>query len=412
MFKEIHLTNFFSFQEGEIKLEADVNLLIGINGSGKSNLFKALDLLRSGMKGGLAEIIRDWGGFDNIYCKCPGETEHPNSIGLKFILDKNFLSRFNYYFQDDIEYTIILRKKPSFDNYDIVEWVNSIKDNGQDFTLLSFQHGCGWIYEKKTKSEEVEEEFEQYGSGNWHRVNYDDKEPEELVLSTIDDSDRYPALTALAKALRSIDVYNYFNTKTDSPLRTSIKATGEEKLQREGENLFPVLNTLDIKHPRVFDQLKDHLNIINEQFIDLKFQQFGSGVFQAYLKEKNLNSAIHAAQVSDGTLKFLCLLAILLNPSRGAVIFIDEPEKGLHPDMLREIASIILNSAKESQIIIATHSPQLLNFFKVRNIRVFEKDEENKTIIKTYNEEDFKEWYNEFAPGNLWEKGELGGVRF
>lgn len=414
MIKKIHLTNFFSFQDQEIALESDTNLLIGINGSGKSNLFKALDLLKQGMKGDLATLIREWGGFDNMYCKCPGETEHQNTIGIKFILDKDHLSSFNYYFKDDVEYMIILRKKPSFDNYDVVEWVNSIKpgDTKSDFTLMNFQHGKGWIFEKEIRDDHAEEERTPYGGKDWKRVEYADKEPEELVLHTIDDSDRYPLLTALAKALRSVDIYNFFNTAPGSTLRTSIKATGEEKLQREGGNLFPVLNTIDIKYTKYFDEIKDRLNIVNEHFIDLKFQQFGSGVFQAYLKEKELDSAINAAHVSDGTLQFLCLLAIFLNPARGKTIFIDEPEKGLHPDMLNEVASMVQHATSGSQVIIATHSPHLLNQFKLRNIRVFEKDERNRSVVRAFQEDAFKEWYEDYAPGQLWENGEVGGVRF
>ncbi len=391
-------------------MEEDINLLIGINGSGKSNFFKAVEMLKSGMKNELSEVVREWGGFDSLFCKTVGSSEYADSIGLNFILDKKNLSEFNYYFQDDIEYQIILRKKPAFDNYDVVEWVNSVKENKSNFTLLNFQHGRGWIFEKEAQND-PNENGGNNGTG-WQKIHYDDKNPEELVLASIDDSDRYPALTALAKALRSIDIYHYFDTSPNSPLRKSIKATGKEKLSARGENLFPLLNTLDIKHTPTFERITCHLNMVNEQFSDVKFQQLGNGVFQAYLKEKKLNSAIHAAHVSDGTLKFLCLMAIFLNPSRGPAIFIDEPEKGLHPDMINHLATIMSEASYESQIIIATHSTLLLNRFKVKNIRVFEKDESNLTQINAFSEEDFQDWYTEFAPGNMWEKGELGGVRF
>ena len=414
MIKKITLDNFFSFQHTEINLESDVNLMVGINGSGKSNLFKALDLLKWGMKGELAELVRSWGGFDNIYCKCSGETEYQDNVGIKFLLDPSVLSKYNYNFQDDIEYQIVLRKKPSFDNYDVLEWVDFVKDDrDQNFRQLHFQHGRGWIIEKKQEDEVLRDEQENYsGSNNWHKVHYDDKNPEELVLADMNDTNRYPALTALAKAFKALDLYHYLNVRPGSPLRMSMKATGEEKLQREGDNLFSVLNTLDIKHTQVSEELRDKLNVVNEQFKDLRFLQYGSGVFQAFLKEQKLKGAIHAAHVSDGTLIFLCLLSILLNPSRGPVVFIDEPEKGLHPDMIVELGALIAEAGKGSQIIVATHSPQLLNGFKLRNISVFEKDKNNTSVVKKFEEKNFAEWYEEFAPGNMWEKGEFGGVRF
>jgi predicted ATPase len=414
MIKKITLNNFFSFRDTVVDLEQDVNLLVGINGSGKSNLFKGFDLLKRGMKGELAELIREWGGFENVFCKCPGGTAHADSVGIKFLLDAAHLSKYNYHFLDDVEYQIILRKKPAFDNFDVIEWVNFVK-TGKDeqFTQLSFNHGRGYIIEKKIVSKDISDKDDiASGIRTWHKVEYDDKNPEELVLADINDSDRYPALTALSKALKSIDLYHYLNVRNNSPLRRSMSATGEEKLHREGDNLFPVLNTLEIKHTQVSERIRERLNVVNDKFNDLRFLQYGSGVFQAFLKEKKLTGAIHAAHVSDGTLLFLCLLAILLNPAKGSVVFIDEPEKGLHPDMLVELGALIAEASLNSQIIIATHSPQLLNGFKLRNIRVFEKDESNTSVVKSYEESDFSEWYEEFAPGYMWEKGEFGGVRY
>jgi predicted ATPase len=122
------------------------------------------------------------------------------------------------------------------------------------------------------------------------------------------------------------------------------------------------------------------------------------------------NTPLHL--ISDGTLRFLCLMAIFYNPNRGEVIFIDEPELGLHPDMINTLYRAIELAAETSQIIISTHSAHLLDYFKLKNVRVFEKDENNATEVEQFSEEDFKGWYKQFNPGQMWRAGDIGGKRW
>lgn len=130
------------------------------------------------------------------------------------------------------------------------------------------------------------------------------------------------------------------------------------------------------------------------------------------LEEDGLLSPIHITHLSDGTLRYLCLLAILFNPSRGSFICIDEPEVGLHPDMLKLVANAIQQAAEDSALLIATHSEHILNQFQIKAIRVFEKDTSNETMVLTYEEADFEGWYERFNPGQMWRAGGLGGNRY
>jgi predicted ATPase len=130
------------------------------------------------------------------------------------------------------------------------------------------------------------------------------------------------------------------------------------------------------------------------------------------LEEKELNSSIHVSNISDGTLRYLCLLSILFNPERGRIICIDEPEVGLHPDMILNIANAIKEASGSSTLIISTHSDNFLNYFEIENIRVFEKNDENSTEVFTYETEQFEDWYESFAIGQMWKQGDLGGVRY
>ena len=147
--------------------------------------------------------------------------------------------------------------------------------------------------------------------------------------------------------------------------------------------------------------------------IKLQFKfNFLGGNIELMLDEKNLNSSIHVSDISDGTLRYLCLLAILCNPCRGSFVCIDEPETGLHPDMIAGIGRLIIEVSKKSNIIISTHSVRLLNSFEVENIRVIEKDKDNASKIFHYTTKDFEGWYQEFSPGTMWCNGDLGGNRW
>ncbi len=130
------------------------------------------------------------------------------------------------------------------------------------------------------------------------------------------------------------------------------------------------------------------------------------------LLEKNMRHEIGMRFISDGTLRYIILLAILQNRNGGYLIGMDEPEGRLHPDMIHSIANMIKDASKDRQLIIATHSPLLLNDFDLEDILVFEKDANNATSVKYYSEDDFPQYKGELLPGQLWLNGEIGGKRW
>ena len=131
-----------------------------------------------------------------------------------------------------------------------------------------------------------------------------------------------------------------------------------------------------------------------------------------WLEEDGLNRAVSPIHISDGTLKFLCLMTILYNPYRGILVCIDEPELGLHPDMINTLYEAIEFAARTSQIIVSTHSSHLLNYFEIEQVRVFEKDENNATIVNQFSKELFAGWQQKFQLGKAWREGVIGGKRW
>jgi len=105
-------------------------------------------------------------------------------------------------------------------------------------------------------------------------------------------------------------------------------------------------------------------------------------------------------------------LAIVFNAQRGELVCIDEPEIGLHPDMVAEIVEGIKSKSFDSQFVVATHSEHVLNQLRVGDVLVFEKDEYNATLVQSFCEDDYEEWAASYATGRLWRNGDLGGNRY
>lgn len=386
-------------------MQPDATLLIGINGSGKSNFFKAIRLLQEGISGkGLRPyIFENLGGFDNIIYK-GNHTGDKSSVEIEYCIDGELIARGNYgyHFIDDIIYTIKIVRTPGTQNYQVQEKIiTKNRDDSAGIVYLDFTAGSGVLNEAVTGV-----------NTKTNLVRYSDFNAQELVLREISDSNRYYALTTLRKALKDVLVYYWFDTMPMSAIRGSVLATSDKRLSATGGNLAQILNTIKINSKEAYRKIVAMLTEVNPNFIGFDFNVIGGGNIELMLDERGLDSSVHVSNISDGTLKYLCLLAVLYNQERGKVICIDEPEVGLHPDMIANVAKAIREAAEDSAIIISTHSSDLLNYFNFDHLRVFEKDEDNATRVSTYSEEQFAGWYDEFALGEMWKAGDFGGVRY
>ena len=201
MLKEVTIANFYSFNKTIITMHPATNILIGINGSGKSNFLKALKLLKEGVAGiGLKKLVLDYfGGFDNAFFKGTNKIDDFKSISFQYKFDGQKISQdgngFN--FTDDIIYQINIIKSASLSNYYIQEKIT----NEKGFVYLDFSNGIGHLTEKVLEK-----------SNKTNLVRYADFDPQELAMKEISDTDRYYALTTIKKAIKDIVVYDYFDT--------------------------------------------------------------------------------------------------------------------------------------------------------------------------------------------------------
>ncbi|MCK7556554.1 AAA family ATPase [Chitinophaga sedimenti] len=233
--------------------------------------------------------------------------------------------------------------------------------------------------------------------------------PGELVLRQISEPDRYYPLYTLKYAIESLAVYSYFDTTTKSPLRQPGSFGIEGKLLPDAQNLLSVLMRIKNHHSLEYEKIEKNIKNINPNFKDINFDLLGSKMFLV-LRENLLAKSVSIEHISDGTLRYLILLSIFYNPDRGYAACLDEPETGLHPDMINSIATSIKYAANNNtQLIIATHSPLLLNLFTLDDILIFEKDGNNKTVVSKKSEEDFDDWNENYLVGQLWLRGLIGG---
>lgn len=400
MIKELIIRDFFSFKgEHTIELTPGVNILLGINGSGKTSFLRAVTLLYEGIAGGgLSALFRQWGTYNAIINAC-GE-DKPECFSITYVFDAETLKKLvpASPFRKDVYYKITVFPIGDGTSYSLCETLYSEDSRGKKktFSYLEFRNGIGQISVRTKNGIEVEK----YGGGMLSA--------QELVLRQITDPQRYLPSFVVREAISSVAGYSKFNF---DKVRQPAESNDMKRLISTGENLSQLLSNLNNNHTFQYEKIRESLSDINPNFTGIGYHFFGSRLYLS-LREKNLSHAIDALHISDGTLKYMLLLAIFHNPNRGALVYIDEPESCLHPDMIRSVAKMVKSAAKTSQIIVATHSALLLNAFELDDILVFEKNDRNESQIKRYSEGDFEDYEGEILPGQLWLNGEIGGKRW
>ena len=400
MIKELIVRDFFSFKgEHTIELNTGVNILVGVNGSGKTSFLNAITMLYEGVAGGgLSSLFRQWGSYNAIVNAC-GEVK-PDCFSVTYVFDADVLRKVVSAspFKKDVYYKITVFPIGDGTNYTLCETLYSEDNKGKKktFSYLEFRNGIGQISVRTKSGIEVEK--------------YDDGmlSAQELVLRQITDPQRYLPSFVVREAISAIAGYSKFNF---DQVRQPADANDVKRLISTGENLSHLLSNLNNNYTFQYEKIIECLSDINPNFTGNGYNVFGSRLYLS-LREKNLSHAIDALHMSDGTLKYLLLLSIFHNPQRGTLVCVDEPESCLHPDMIRSVAKMMKRAAMTSQIIVATHSALLLNAFELDDILVFEKNDKNETQIIRYSEDDFGDREDELLPGQLWLNGEIGGKRW
>lgn len=209
---------------------------------------------------------------------------------------------------------------------------------------------------------------------------------------------------------RNLVVYHFHDTSDTSPAKQTADVDDNRLFRPDAANLPAYLYWLQEKHPVQFRHIEEHIRLVApffEQFV-LAPSQLNEKKIKLEWKQKGSDAYFDAWSLSDGTLRFICLATLLLQPNPPALILLDEPELGLHPFAIRILAEMLEAASKHVQVLLATQSVTLLDNFAAQNVIVAENDG-LKTTFNRLNEEELNVWLEEFSLGELWEKNVLGG---
>ena len=378
LIRRIKQTNLLSFGPNSEEIELKrLNVLIGPNGSGKSNFLEGIDLLRSAPRDLVSPIRKGGGIHDWIWRGKPG------SIAVIGVIVENPQG------SQPLRYQL------------------TFAERGQRFELGSEAIEDERIADGQVYYGQLGREVVIYKDGIRRNLRPEEVKPDQSILAQRKDPDHYPELTYLGEALSRIRIYREWSLGRDSPLRLPQKADlPNDFLQEDGKNLALVLNSFQSK-PAVKRRVLDALCKLYEGITDFYVNIEGSTV-QLFLQEGDM--VIPATRLSDGTLRYLCLLAVLCHPEPPPLICIEEPELGLHPDILPTVSKLLLEASERSQLIVTTHSDMLVDALTNEwwSIVVCEK-RDGQTVMRRLDEEKMAAWLENYRLGELWSSGEIGG---
>lgn len=398
--KELRLTNILSFGPDTESIPfGPLNVLIGPNGSGKSNLLEIISLLRAAPRD-LSAPVKEAGGVRDWLWK---GAENPTATIEAVVANS-------------VDPDMPVRHRFSFVEHGMRFEVTAERiENEEPFPSYTepvyyYRNENGYIKlrAKRQHQARIVSEFGEGEDNDERQLPRDKINPERSVLSQVKDPERYPLLTYLTEMYDSFRIYREWTFGRYTPPRQPQKADlPTEYLSETCENLPLVLQSL---RPRAKQDIFDSLNYLFPEIDDF-YVEISGGWVQLYLEEGTFS--IPATRLSDGTLRYLCLIAILCHPTPPPLVCIEEPELGLHPDVLPHLAELMIAASKRCQLIVTTHSDMLVDALTEtpESVIVCEK-RDGKTKMQRLNRDDLKEWLETYRLGDLWLKGELGGTRW
>lgn len=378
--------NLLSFgpETSPLQLER-LNVLVGPNGSGKSNLLEVIALLRSTSRDIRPVISRGGGAHEWIWKGNPRggaavTTTTVNPWGVQPIYHELAFMDLGQGLQ------IVTERIGDLERAD-----------GKPFPFYEYKIGTPPFF-RPLKSIK-------------HRSTPAVKlDPSLSILAQLRDPWAYPDITFLATTYEDIRLFREWsfgrNTVFREPQRADLR---NDRMEEDFSNLGLFLNSLRRK-PKAKAAVLSHLKDLYEGLTDFDVSVEG-GTVQVFFTEGDFT--IPATRLSDGSLRYLCLLAILCDPEPPPLIGIEEPELGLHPDLIPKIADLLIEASQRTQLIVTTHSDILIDALSERPecVVVCEKHE-GQTTMRRLDRAELAEWLKTYRLGQLWTRGHLGGTRW
>lgn len=358
----ISVTGFKSIKSiDKLKLGA-INVVIGPNGSGKSNFIGVFSFLNAIRTGRLQEYVIKAGGAEKVL-------HFGSKVTSEIHIDISFQGGVNRY------------------------------------SITLAPTGADQLYPSS--------EIVYY----WNKEKYPDKPYSESLASLgleagISDPNSKKISGYVRDHLDQWRLYHVHDTSSNSPMKKTASVDDNRFLRPDGSNLAAFLYYLSKKHQASYNLIKSAIQRVTPFFDDflLEPQKLNKNSIKLEWRHKKSDTYFDSSSLSDGTLRFIALATLFLQPEsyRPSVILVDEPELGLHPYAIAMLAAMVKQASASTQVILSTQSSLLLDHFKPEDVLVANR-EEGSTQFTRLNSDKLQNWLKDYSLGQLWEKNELGG---
>lgn len=355
---EITIKGYKSIRElDSFKLEK-LNVLIGSNGAGKSNFIGIFKLLNEIAEGRLQTFVQKSGGAHTLLYK-------------------------NQKLTDSIYIHV---------GFGLNAYECKVTSNANDGLFFEeercYFHGPGYTqpYQESTFTDGKESGLQK-------------------------KSDR-PVVKNVLASILSWKVYHFHDTSENSEMKRLNDIADNKRLRPNASNLAAYLYLLQQKYKQDYENIVNTVKMVAPFFggFNLHPLSLNSEKIQLEWKHNSSDAYFSASSLSDGTLRFICLATLLLQPKDNlpSTILLDEPELGLHPFAIKLLSNLLVSASTKTQIIVSTQSVTLINQLKPENIIVVDRDDE-QSLFRRIDSAEMKEWVDNYGLGDLWEKNILGG---
>lgn len=337
-----------------------LNILVGANGAGKSNLISFFRLLQSIIEGNLADYVLKSGGISDLLHN-----------GRKATAQMEFIT---YFGKRGYRFKI----KPGA---------------GEGFALTD------------------EARYYLHSKWQWWDLGTGTDNSSLLVKEAKGNSSDSKYSKPVYDTVSSWKIYHFHDTSLNASMRNSEIIEDNKSLRYDASNIGPFLLRLRNETKSCYDEIRNACRLVAPFFDDflLDPQQLGPKT-KVSLSWKTIGSdyPMQSYHLSDGSIRFICLATALLQPNPPSTIIIDEPELGLHPEAIRILGELIQNASKRTQLIVATQSPLLLDQFSIEDIIVVNR-RDGQSVFERLDHKNYSEWLEDYSVGELWTKNVIQG---
>ena len=363
----------------DLKL-GQINALIGANGSGKSNFIRAFELLQAISCLSLQQHIVLAGGAERIL-----------------------------HFGAKVTKRVVIEISFSCPNHKDANVAGQLMGRYK-IELMSGEGDTLYVCNEQMFSSDQTET----GLCPEQQVYSENRVSRESELFAMPADTRPAAASWLQDYLNRWRFYHFCDTGPSSPLRRTSQVNDNRELHPDGSNLAAFLYLLGAKHESSYHLIRSAVHLVAPFFKDfaLEPEKLNTETIRFWWKDEKRKTDLPDSALSDGSLRFIALATLLLQPKEflPPVILLDEPELGLHPYAITVLVSLIKLAAVESQIVFATQSPSLLDHQRPEDVLVAERMQGGTLIVRCEEDKErLLPWLEDYSLGQLWDKNEIGG---